>query len=180
MFRSSCLLILLFHHAEESHCHCGWRWVFHGQEGGSHPHVLQADAGKNSVHSAPQCNFNDTFWKAFSLWRVTRVKSRGWTQHMYFQHTTSARVCNQALSSLRSLDGAVLLQRSSAGGEALQTLRSQCSSLHSLHVSHQTLRWHHRPPAAGFVAKCVTSNSLTHSLTHTIICFLPDGAVVLV
>lgn len=53
-------------------------------------------------------------------------------QHMYFQHTTSA--------SLRSLDGAVLLQWSSAGGEALQTLRSQCSSLYSLHVSHQTLR----------------------------------------
>lgn len=88
-------------------------------------------------------------------------------QHMYFQHTTSAMVCNQALSSLRSLDGAVLLQRSSAGGEALQTLRSQCSSLHSLHVSHQTLRWHHRPPAAGFVAKCVTSNSLTYLHTQS-------------
>lgn len=88
--------------------------------------------------------------------------------HLSFQHKTSAGVCKQAFSFLRSLDGALLLQRSSAGPAALQTLRSQRSSLHSLHVSHQTLRRHHRPPAASFIAKCVMTNS---SLTFVFVMF---------
>lgn len=53
-------------------------------------------------------------------------------------------------------DGVVLLYRSREGGAEFQALCPQCSSLHTLHITHQALCWHHRAPAAGFFTKSVS------------------------